>query len=84
MDYLHFLETSHDGFYILHEKTLTTFISLWRDTKVNNMTKNRIFTLLSAFVILALSGFQKSIPAVKYYQPLQLDNINEKNKKTTL
>lgn len=82
MQYLHFLETSHDGFYILHDKNADNFYIPMAGYEGEQHNEKSHFHVVVRFRNpRSLSGFQKSIPAVKYYQPLQLDNVDEKTKK---
>lgn len=82
MQYLHYLETSHDGFYILHEKNADNFYIPMAGYEGEQHDEKPHFHVVVRFRNpRTLSGFQKSIPAVKYYQPLQLDNFDEKTKK---
>ena len=82
MQYLHFLETSHDGFYILHEKNADNFYIPMAGYEGEQHEEKPHFHVVVRFRNpRSLSGFQKSIPAVKYYQPLQLENVDEKTKK---
>lgn len=81
MHYLEFLKTTHDGFYILHEKGADNFCPPIAGYKAEQHDEKPHFHVVVRFKNpRTVSGFLKKIPFVKYYRPLQLENINNETK----
>lgn len=70
MEYLHFLETSSTGFYVIHdagdELVNIPFVGVTTEQKVSK-SKKHIHVLLEFKNPRSLSGFLKSFPVMRYY-----------------
>lgn len=81
MQYLHYLENTYDGFYILHEKNSDNALLPLPGYEYEHHTeKAHIHCVIRFKNPRTLKGFKKKIPNVKYYNPLPLENINDETK----
>lgn len=82
MQYLNYLENTHEGFYILHHKNADNFnLPLAGFEYVHHDEKPHYHVVVKYRNPRSLDGVLKSIPLVKYYQVCQLENVNEETKK---
>lgn len=81
LDYLHFLECTHEGFYILHEKNADNHLIPMIGYEYEHHEEKPHFHVVVRFRNpRTLNGFMKSIPNCKYYKALPLENIDEATK----
>lgn len=81
MQYLSYIENTFDGFYILHEKNADNYnLPIPAFEYTHHEEKAHYHVVVRFKNPRSLSGVVKSIPNVKYYQALPLENIDEKTK----
>lgn len=81
MQYLDYLENTHDGFYILHEKNADNALLPLAGYEYEHHNEKAHYHCVVQFKNpRTVSGFLKRMPIVKYYQPLALENIDDETK----
>lgn len=74
MDYLHYLEDSHDGFYILHEKGDDNYRLRYEYVKPDEHSEKAHFHVILRFQnARSETGFLKSLPNCKYYKRVDIN-----------
>ena len=81
MQFLDYLEASHDGFYILHEAGADNYSLPLPAFQYEQHTEKSHFHVVVRFKNpRTVSGFMKKIPYVKYFKALPLENLNDETK----
>lgn len=81
MMFLDFLKNNYDGYYIKHEARMDNYqIPIAGAVAEQHDEKEHLHVVVMLPYARTASGFLKSLPNVRYYKPLQLENINDEIK----
>lgn len=81
MMFLDFLKNNYDGYYIKHDAGADNFhVPLAGMVAEQHDEKEHLHCVVMLPYARTASGFIKSLPTVRYYKPLQLENISDEIK----
>lgn len=81
MMFLDFLKNNYDGYYIKHEARTDNFhVPVAGTVAEQHDEKEHLHCVVMLPYARTASGFIKSLPSVRYYKPLQLENISDEIK----